>query len=157
MPAKKRPARPKAPPADASGPAWLVILEDIRSQNRLTIETVDARHEEMRRELQNFRGEVRADISALRTIAQGQSIDIRDLKTGLARVEAKVQNVETRVENIETRVENTETRVQNIETKVGNIETRVQNIETKVGNIETKVDQLGAIEARVATLERRRA
>lgn len=108
MPAKKRPARPKAPPTDPSGPAWLVILEDIRSQNRLTIETVEARHDEMRRELQNFRGEVRADMSVLRTIVQGQSIDIRDLKTGLARVE-------------------------------------------------TKVDQLGSIEARVATLERRRA
>ena len=136
MPAKKRPARPKAPPADPSGPAWLVILEDIRAQNRLTIETVEARHDEMRRELQNFRGEVRADMSVLRTIVQGQSIDIRDLKNGLARVETKVQNIETRVENIATRVENTETRVQ---------------------NIETKVDQLGAIDARVATLERRRA
>ena len=84
MPTKKRPPGPKAPPADPSGPAWLAILEDIRSQNRVIIETVDACYDEMRRELQNFSAEVHADISALRTFVQGQSIDIRDLQIGLS-------------------------------------------------------------------------
>lgn len=84
MPAKKRHPRPKAPPTDPSGPAWLVILEDIRSQNRVIIETVDACHDEMQRELQDFSAEVHADISALRTFVQGPSIDIRDLQIGLS-------------------------------------------------------------------------
>jgi hypothetical protein len=102
MPKKKQTPRSRNP----SEPPWQIILEDIKSQNRAAMEAVEAHHEEMRREVQNFRGEVHADMSVVRTLVQGQSIDIRDVKVGVARIEGKVDKLaglEERVSVLEGR------------------------------------------------------
>jgi hypothetical protein len=77
MPAKKR---PKAP--SPGGPV-LVILEEIRSQNRATIETVEARHQEARRDLQDFRTEVRSDLQVVQGALQAHREDIRALRASV--------------------------------------------------------------------------
>lgn len=59
MPSKKRPKT-----SSTAGPV-MIILEEIRSQNRATIETVEARHQENRRDLQDFRAEVRGDMQVV--------------------------------------------------------------------------------------------
>jgi hypothetical protein len=102
MPKKKQTPRSRKP----SEPPWQIILEDIKSQNRAAMEAVEAHHEEMRREVQNFRGGVHADMSVVRTLVQGQSIDIRDVKVGVARIEGKVDKLaglEERVSVLEGR------------------------------------------------------
>jgi hypothetical protein len=132
MPSKKKPTTPPLDPLGAIG----VVLEEIKAQNRAAVEAVDARHEEMRREIQNFRGEVNANVSMLRTFAQAQNIDIRDLKTGLARVEHKVDALEA---------------------NVGEIDVKVDKLESKVGEIDVKIDKLLPLEERVTALEKRSA
>jgi DNA repair ATPase RecN len=87
MPSKK--PKPRKPPEAP----WQVILEEIKSQNRAAMEAVEAHHEEMRREVQSFRGEFHSDMSVVRTLLQGYGVDIRDLKTGQARIEAKVDKL----------------------------------------------------------------
>jgi hypothetical protein len=105
MPGRKRPAKAKKSLQSSDAP-WQVILEEIRSQNVATMEAVEARHEEMRREVQNFRGEMHTDVSVLRTVVQGLAVDVRDLKAGLGRVESKVDKLlplEERVTKLERR------------------------------------------------------
>lgn len=153
MPPRKPPAK-KRPTPPSQGPAWQVILEEIRSQNRIAMEAVQSHHEEARIEIQNFRGEVHADMSMLRTLIQGHSIDIHDVKTGMARVDTKVDRIETRVGNLETRVGNLDTKVGELDTKVDRLGTKMGEVDAKVDRLETKVDKLAPLEERVAALER---
>ena len=80
MSGKKPPAKTKPP--SPPGPPWQVILEEIQSQNRVAMDAVQAHHEEARRELQNFRGEVFVVAAAeqfklLKTIPMGDEGDDR--------------------------------------------------------------------------------
>ncbi len=68
----------------------LVILEEIRSQNRATIETVEARHQEARRDLQDFRTEVRNDLQVVQGALQAHREDIRVLRAELAALNGDV-------------------------------------------------------------------
>ena len=147
MSGKKPPAKTKPP--SPPGPPWQVILEEIQSQNRVAMDAVQAHHEEARRELQNFRGEVHANMSMLRTIIQGHSIDIRDLKTGVARIDTKVDQLDTKVDRLEAKVDQ-------MDTKVEGLETKVDGLEITVREIDVKVDKLLLVEERVAAIERRR-
>jgi hypothetical protein len=59
----------------------MVILEEIRSQNRATLETVEASHQETRRELHEFRDEVRGDNRVVQAALREHSGEIRQLNT----------------------------------------------------------------------------
>ncbi len=157
MPARKRSPKPRTPAPGSSAPPWEVVLKEIRAQNKVAIEVAEARHDEVRRELQNFRGEVHADMSVLRTIIQGHSIDIRDLKNGFARVETKVDRVEARVENIDERLGRVETKVENVDGRLGRVETRLDTMDARLEQVDAKIDKLLPLEDRVAALERRPA
>jgi hypothetical protein len=99
MPSKKRtPPSKKRTPKEA--PSWQIILEDIRSQNRAVMEAMDTRHDEIRQEVRNFRAEVHADLSVIRMLVQSHSIDLRDLKSGLARVEAKAGESDAKTDQV---------------------------------------------------------
>ena len=101
----KKPRAKKKPTAQTPGPPWQVIVEEIRSQNRVAREAEQAQHERTLREIRNFRDEFYADMATLRTIVQGHSIDIRDPKAGMARVDAvdKLVPLEERVAALEQR------------------------------------------------------
>jgi NifB/MoaA-like Fe-S oxidoreductase len=71
----------------------MVILEEIRSQNRATIETVEAGHQESRRDLQDFRTEVRGEFRVVRDVLRAHGEDIGQLKTGLGEVSADLAEV----------------------------------------------------------------
>lgn len=144
MPAKKKlPARkatakrPLSPPPTTAGfHEVMVLLEEIRSQNRATIETVEARYGELRREMHAFRDEFRTELSLIRNVVQGHTGDIRDLRTDVREVKSGLARVETGLAAVEG--------------KAGGIETRV-------GKMDTKVDKLVGLDERVTALERSRA
>ena len=97
MPAKK----PKAPE-----PPWQVILEEIRSQNRATIEAVEASRVALEQRIDRLDQDSRArdavlelSIRDLRVGVQQNTVDIRDLAgrvESLARIEGRVSALERR-------------------------------------------------------------
>ena len=107
MPSKKRPKT-----SSTAGPV-MVILEEIRSQNRATIETVEARHQETRRGLQDFRTEVRGDMQVVQEALQAHRDDIRQLRAELATLKEDVSRLDAvitadyreRLQRLEQRVE----------------------------------------------------
>jgi len=96
----------------------MVILEEIRSQNRATIETVEARHQETRRGLQDFRTEVRGDMQVVQEALQAHRDDIRQLRAELATLKEDVSRLDAvittdyreRLQRLEQRVEALERR-----------------------------------------------
>ena len=55
----------------------MVILEEIRSQNRAMIEAVEAHREEFSRQLRDFRAEVRRDMQVLHAVVREHGAAIR--------------------------------------------------------------------------------
>lgn len=78
MPANKRPPRP-------TEPTWQVILEEMRSQNRATIDAVDARAREIKTELTQFREQTNARLEVLEAAVRQNSTDIRHLAVKVER------------------------------------------------------------------------
>ena len=126
MPAKKRPSGPDVPDDST---AWRIILEDIKTQNRTTLEAVQTSHNRL----------------------TDQFHDLRE------RYDARFDLVMTALRDIRIRVEGVETRVERVETRVERVETKAERIETNVARVEAKVDKLVPLEERVTALERRRA
>jgi chromosome segregation ATPase len=109
MPDKKRqPAKPEG----GGGPV-MVILEEIRSQNRAALEAVEGHHQEIRRELQDFRREVQSETRMFRAAVQGNSADLQQLKTEVSALKEQVARVDAvitvdyreRLHRLEERVE----------------------------------------------------
>lgn len=88
MPGKKRPSKP---PGD--GPV-MVILEEIRSQNRATLEAVEAHREEFRRELQDLHTETRGEMGMLRSAAQGIAADVQHIKAEVAALKEQAARID---------------------------------------------------------------
>src|SRR3990172_9159585 len=157
MPSKKPTSGRPKPSRGSSGPAWQVILEEIRSQNRTTIEEVQTVRAVLDARISSFEQTTAARFETLETAVRSNGRDLRRLETKVDKLETTVQRIDTRVEAIETKVERIDTRVEAIETKVERIDTRVEAIETKVETVDGKIDTLVPLDARVTALERRRA
>jgi hypothetical protein len=95
MPGKKGPKT-----SSSAGPV-MVILEEIRSQNRATIETVEARHQETRRDLQDFRTEVRGEFRVVHDVLRAHGEDIGQLKTGLGEVRSELAALKADVSRLD--------------------------------------------------------
>jgi uncharacterized protein involved in exopolysaccharide biosynthesis len=112
MPAKKRPSQP---PDKRGDPLETVLhalqsqkalIEERRSENRLTLEAVHTTHHRLGEQLEDVKREMRQRLDVLETVARTHSGDIRSLKTDVARVEAKVDKLvplEDRVVALERR------------------------------------------------------
>jgi hypothetical protein len=111
MPSKKQPTVPE----------WQVILEDIQSQNRATIEAVEAARLAVEQRIdrvdQDSRGRgavlemairhVGAEVGALTSVVQENSVDIRGLKAGIQEHSVEIRKLSGKVEamvRIEERV-----------------------------------------------------
>ena len=73
MPAKKQPRK-------SAGPAWHVILAEMRSQNRATIEEVQATRTALERRMDRLGQESRERDVLLEAAVRQNSADIRELK-----------------------------------------------------------------------------
>jgi hypothetical protein len=95
------PKRPSKRPV--SGPSTLesvlVILEEIRSQNRATIEAVEASRTEIKHELQQAREQTNARFEVLEAAVRQNSVDLRHLTARMdsfKRIEERVAALERR-------------------------------------------------------------
>lgn len=100
MPARKK--RPSGPVVPDDSTAWRVILDDIKSQNRTTLEALHTSHHRLKDGFQELKeqSDARFDLvmAALR--------DVRaDLKADIARLDAKVVRVEAQVAGVDAKVD----------------------------------------------------
>jgi chromosome segregation ATPase len=165
MPSKKRRRSPDQPDDST---ALMVHIEDIKAQNRLTIDAVhsvaralDQKFEErfQRLEQQNI-----LFTAALRDVRSSLETKVDKVDGRLQVVETKVDNLELKVDRIDARLQVVETKVDNLEVKVDKIDVRLQLVETKVDRVDARlqgvektVESLVPLEARVSALERRPA
>lgn len=91
--------RPSSSPPSSSGPAWQVILEEIKSQNRSTIEAVESSRAVLEQRIDRLDQESRARDGTL-------ELAIRQLRADVRRIEGKVDRLaplEERVAALERR------------------------------------------------------
>jgi methyl-accepting chemotaxis protein len=98
MPAKKRPTQPSFQVILDEMRSHSLILEDMRSQNRAAIEEVAAARRALEERIERLDKDARARDSVLelavrelRATVQQNSLDFRELKTGIQDVRAEVQ------------------------------------------------------------------
>jgi chromosome segregation ATPase len=124
--------RKRTTPAE---PPWQVILEDIRSQNRATIEAVEASRAEMNARFDQKQEAVDARFTVVEGAIRGVASDVNELKIDVKMLKTDVSSLKT---------------------DVASLKTDVAGLKTDVRRVEGKVDGLGPLEARVAALERNR-
>lgn len=98
MPTKKRTTPPEPP--------WQVILEEMRSQNRATIEAVEVSRVKLERGLEQLREQTNARLEVLEAGVRQNSTDIRHLQADVREVAGKVDaltRIEERVAALERR------------------------------------------------------
>jgi len=102
MPDKKRPAEPP----------WQVILEEIRSQNRATIEAVEASRLSLEQRIERLEQETRSRDSLLeaatrdlRATVEQNGKDIRDLKAAVQENTTDIRDVKVTVRDLAGKVE----------------------------------------------------
>ncbi len=144
MPGKKR---PKA--SSTAGPV-MVILEEIRSQNRATIETVEARHQETRRDLEDFRTEVRGQFRVVHDVLRAHGEDIGQLKTGLGEVGSGLAEVRSEVAEVRTTLAQ-------VTTDLGEVRSEVAALKANVSRLDAVItadyrERLQRLEQRVEAL-----
>lgn len=121
------------------GPAWQVILEEIRSQNRSTIEAVDATRVALEQRI--------------------ESLD-RDTRSRDAVLEAAIQESLSRVSILEAAIQrldqDTRSRDASLEVAIGDLKVSVQQNSVDIRDLAGKVEALGRLEQRVSALEQPR-
>src|SRR5574341_365640 len=105
MPTKKRLTKPPGPSATVLRPL-LVLLEEIRSQNRATIEAVGASHASLEQRIDQLREQTNARLDVLEAAVRQSSTDLRhlqgDVRVLAGRVE-KLPGLDERVSALERR------------------------------------------------------
>jgi archaellum component FlaC len=97
MPGKKPP--PKKPRA-ASGPAWQVILEEMRSQNRATIEAVQSTRTELKQEIAELREDATARFQTLESAVRALRKDVRNVADKVEQNGTDIRRLDEKVDNL---------------------------------------------------------
>lgn len=126
MPTKKKPE-----------PPWQVILEEIRSQNRATIEAVEVNRETLERRMGDLEGSLTGRMD--------------DLERALT---ARMEALEKALAGVD---QESRSRDASLEVAIRELKVSVQQNSVDVRELATKVEALTRLEERVAALERRSA
>ena len=102
-------------------------------------------------------------LAAISNIIQTQNETLRDelreINTGLGRVEIRLEQIENRMDQLEIRMDHLETRLDQLETRMDHLETRLDQLEARMDQLETRMDQLETrmdrVEARLDRVENR--
>jgi hypothetical protein len=154
MPTKKKPE-----------PPWQVILEEIRSQNRATIEAVEVNRESLEQQIEQLRREtgVRLETLELAIGASREAIDgNRDAIEGVReRVEQVERTMAARLHALEEMLgridQESRSRDASLDVAIRDLKVSVQQNSVDLRELATKFVALTRLEERVAALERRSA
>jgi hypothetical protein len=90
MPSKKRSSKSASTAGGLSDAPWQVILEEIKSQNRATIEAVESRADALERKIDDGMRESRERDAMLAAAIQSLRVD---LKTDIAHADARIDKI----------------------------------------------------------------
>jgi len=148
MPSKK--GRPE--------PRWLVILEDIRSQNRSTLEAVEASRVAMDERIDRFEQKTDSRLTVVEAAIQSTNMGLARLE---GRFEQSDQENRVRFAALEAALQRMEqesrTRDASLEVAIRELKVSVQQNSVDIRDLAGKVEALSRLEERVAALERRGA
>jgi archaellum component FlaC len=132
---------PKVPPAEA-GPAWQVIIEDMRSQNRIAMEAAETFYSRLDRKIEERGEKTDAQIQGLTLAVRQNSADIHALGSAVRQNSTDIQALQGDVQGLKADVEE--------------LKGDVRTLKGDVRDLTDKVDDLSSVKARVASLERQR-
>ena len=147
---------------ERSEPPWLVILEDIRSQNRATLEAVEASRVSHDGKLDRFAEETRSRFTVVETAIQStnRTVAALDRKFELRFEQSDEQNrlrfaaLEAALQRID---QESRSRDASLELAVRDVKVAVQQNSVDIRDLTGKVEALSRLEERVSALERRGA
>jgi hypothetical protein len=139
-------------------PPWQVILEEIRSQNRATIEAVEVSRESLEQQIGELRHETGVRFETLERAVGG-------LQEGIAGNREKIEQVEqtlaARMDLLEKALgrmdQESRSRDASLEVAVRELKVSVQQNSLDLRDLGAKMEALSRLEERVAALERRSA
>jgi chromosome segregation ATPase len=144
--------------------AQTILMEEMRSQNQLVVETVTARSDALEARMDEGFRDIGSRVDVVEGVLRSHSeqfrlVDARltGVETRLSRVEDKVDELDTKVQKLDTKVQKLDAKVDELDTKVQKLDAKVERLETRVDGMDVKLDKLVSLEPRVATLERRGA
>jgi len=153
MPSKKPGSRSRSVPTGADAPAWQVILEEIKSQNRFTIEAVESSRTALEQRMERLDQDSQGRDDTL-------GLAIRHLRADLGRVagrvetlDGKVTELDGKVSELDGKVEKLDGKVTELDGKVEKLDGKVEKLDGKVTELDGKVEKLVVLEERVAALE----
>ena len=91
----------------------MVILEEIRSQNRAALEAVEGHHQEIGREFQDLRSDIKAEVRMVRSAVQVIGADVQQLRAEVGSLKDQVARIDAvitvdyreRLHRLEERIE----------------------------------------------------
>jgi hypothetical protein len=129
-------------------PPWQVILEEIRSQNRATIEAVEVNRETLERRTDQLEETLTARMDDLGT---GLTARMDDLERGLT---ARLDALEKALSRVD---QESRSRDASLDVAIRELKVSVQQNSVDLRELATKVTAVTRLEERVAALERRSA
>jgi len=148
MPAKKK--VPESP--------WQVILEEIRSHNRATIEAVEVSRESLEQRMDKYQRETDARFDTIEAVVKWNREAIEGNRESIEQVErtmtARMDALETALSQID---QASRSRDASLDVAIRELKISVQQNSVDLRDLATKVVALVRLEERVAALERRSA
>lgn len=148
----------------SSAPAWQLILEDIQSQNRATIEAVEAlrgsleeRIERLDRESRDRDGTLALAIADLRREVRQNTTDITGLRSDVRQNSADITGLRGDVQQNTRDIAGLRGDLRQNTMDSGDLKVMVKENTVELRTLANKVDALNRLEERVAALERRAA
>jgi chromosome segregation ATPase len=153
-------------------PRWVVILEDIRSQNRATLEAVGASPTALAERIDRFEERTESRLDVVEAAIQSNSRGIAALDHRMGSLEGRMGSLEERLERSDeqTRIrfdaleaalqridQESRSRDASLELAVRDLKVSVQQNSVDTRDLAGKVEALSRLEERVSALERRGA
>ena len=130
--------------------AQSVVLEGIRSQMAVVVESTITTREELRREIRDLGSNLSARIDRLEAAVKQNSTEIRALEVRISKLEERVSHLEQRMASLEERVASLDERVASLEAEVAQVRRDLNTMRQRIERHDWE-----ALERRVAAVESR--
>lgn len=162
-----------------SEPRWLVLLEDIRSQNRATLEAVETSQVAINERIDRFEGRTESRFTVVAAALQSIGKSVVALDGRVAGLDGRVAALDPRVAGLEHRLEQSDqenrahfsaleatlqridqesrSRDASLEVAMRDLKVSVQQNSVDIRDLAGKVEALSRLDERVSGLERRDA
>ncbi len=138
-------------------PSWQIVVEEIRSQNRATIEAVQSSRQMLEEKIDEVDRRSQARDSVLEAGIRGLRNDVQQNTAGIQVLDGRLGSLESAVQQNSAEIRSLESTVQQNSAEIRSLDVRLHENTLGVRELTLKVDGMARIEERVAALEKRTA